>query len=262
MSEKTTAEFEIKVPKDWIVNEEVGDDGSRVFKIKPNTTIDDSWRKFFFKKVPASELRLADDFMKHQPETERERNFKNLVEIAIKSGLKDYWRPVCDPTYDYKGLICYEPGKMPATLKSFNWWENAAKMYAPEHGSRLCTKNEHIAFLAVLIKELFASGKSLEWAWNAVCNDSEKLGYYINSKDAKIDFEPTGSRGVCGWYDLVNTYKILARDDVKSDCFWMAGGCYDDKSYDAPLADMSLEHGCDIHNYYGCGCIVLDSCPD
>ena len=261
MSEKTSAEFEIKVPKDWTVNEEVGDDGSRVFKIKPNTTIADSWRKFFFKKVPASELRLDDAFMKHQPKTNKERKFKEQVEEAIQSGLKDFWHPVCDPSFDVKGRICYEPGKMTAVQETFKWWEKAAKMYAPEHRSRLGTKTEYIAFMAVLIKELVNSGKSVEWAWSAVCNDSKELGHYQNAKDAKHDFEPTGSREVCGWYDIGNVYKILAGDDVKSNCFWWAGGCYEDNSYDTPLSDISLETICDMDMYYACGWLVLDSCP-
>ena len=55
-----------------------------------------------FKLVPASQLSLEDRWMKYQPKTNAERHFKELVETAIKKGLKDFWRPVCDPSFNYK----------------------------------------------------------------------------------------------------------------------------------------------------------------
>ena len=220
-------------------------------------------RECIFKRVLASELQLDDAFMKHQPKTEAERNFKYMVETAIKNGLKDFWRPTCDPSYDGNGCICYEPGKKPAVGKSYNLWKKNAKDFCPEQGSRLGTNTEYIAFLAVLIKELLNSGKSVEWAWNAVCNDSKELGHYWNSANSKHAFEDTGSREVCGWYDLANCYKILA-EDKENGGFWLAGGDYGKRSYSFPLADMNHDDyryvdACDVG---GCGWLVFDHCPD
>lgn len=222
-------------------------------------------RKGLFKLVPASKLSLGDDFLKYQPKTEREQKLKELVETAIKRGLKDFWRPVCDPSFDYKGCICYEPGNMPAVGKSYNWWAKTAKEFKPEQGSRLGTKSEYIAFLAVLIKELVASGKSIEWAWNAVCNDSKEMGHYNNSKDAKHRLELTGNREICGFFDLANIYKLLAEDkEDEYGGYWVASGCYYDyyDSHDYPLA--TLAH--DLFSYgdwiYGSGWLVFDCCPD
>ena len=220
-------------------------------------------REGIFKKVPASQLSLDDAFLKYSPKTKAERKFKDLVETAIKNGLKDFWRFTCDSSYDDNGCICYEPGKKPAVGKSYNWWAKTAKELKPEQGSRLGTKSEYIAFLAVLIKELVDSGKCIEWAWNAVCNDSKELGHYWNSANSKHAFEETGSREICGWYDLANCYKILA-DDKEAGGFWLAGGDYGKSSYSYPLADMSLEDyryvdACDVG---GCGWIVFDSCPE
>lgn len=215
-----------------------------------------------FKKVPASELRLDDKFLKYQPKTDEERKFKKLVETAIKNGLRDFWCPVYDPSFDDNGRICYEPGKMPAVGKSYIWWEENAKKYAPERGSRLGTKSEYVAFLAVLIKELVAFGKSVEWAWNAVCCDSKELGHYRNSKDAKHNFETTGSREICGWYDLANTYKILAEDEDAGG-FWRAGGNYFIYSNLGPLVGLDYSNN---HRWFdqldSCGWLVFDRCPD
>ena len=234
MNEKTTAEFEIKVPGEEDV----------------------------FVKVPASELRLDDDFMKYEPKTKREQKFKEQVEKAIKSGLKDFYRPKYDPSCSEDGTsICYAPGKKPAVGKSYNWWEKVAKEFCPERNSRLGTKYEYIAFVAVLIKKLVASGWSVTYAWNSVCNDSKELGHYWNSKNAKCAFETTGSREICGFYDLANTGKILAEDEEIIG-FWIAGAHYHCFSESYPLASLGHVYGCSNEGHFCCGWLVFDSCPD
>lgn len=214
-----------------------------------------------FKKVPASELKLDDEFLKHLPKTYREKDFKHLVETAIKNGLNDFWRPVCDPSFDDNGHICYEPGNKPAVGKNYDWWEANAKNFCPERGSRLGTKSEYIAFLAVLIKNLVASGKSVEWAWNAVCNDSAELGHYWNSENAKHAFEDTGSREICGWCDLGNAYKIVA-EDKEAGGLCLAGGYYYNGSVDFPLDNLYHYFYRYKDNLCGCGWLVFDRCPD
>ena len=243
----TSTEMKFVVPSGWVVKEEVMLDGSRVFTVKPVTTTTEEdtchQREGIFKKVPVSKLRLDDSFMKHQPTTKAEQEFKEMVETVIKGGLKDFWRPVMDPSFDDNGRICYEPSKMPAVCKNYNWWAKNAKKFKPEWGSRLGTKTEYIAFLAVLIKELVAFGKSIAWAWNAVCNDSMELGHYWNSKNATQDaFEDTGSREICGFFDLANTAKILAEDEEDGG-FWLASGCCNELSSESPLADL-------YHSFY------------
>lgn len=217
--------------------------------------------KDVFVNVPASELRLDDEFLKYQPKTKKEKEFKEQVEKAIKSGLKDFYRPKCDPSLSEEGSICYVPGKKPVVGKSYNWWEKVAKEFCPERNSRLGTKYDYIAFVAVLIKELIASGKSIEWAWNAVYNDSKELGHYWNSKDAKHNFETTGSREICGFYDLANTGKILEEDE-NGIGFWIAGAHYHCFSDCYPLAGLGHVYGRNNEGHFCCGWIVFDSCPD
>jgi len=251
---ETNAAMKFVVPKGWSVTEEVMPDGSREFTIKPGTAP-------LIKRVPASQLSLNDDFIKYLPKTGRERKFKEEVIKVITVGVSDFWRPVCDPSFVDYDRICYMRGKMPAVDKNYNWWLKISKEFCPEYGSRIGTKSEYIAFQAVLIKDLVASGKSMEWAWDAVCNDSKELGHYRNSAHSKPGFEPTGSREVCGWYDLANCYKLLGEDE-ESGGFWLVGGGYDDDSIDCPLADLCLVYDRNGDDSCGCGWLVFDRYPD
>ena len=186
--------------------------------------------------VEASKLSLDDKFMNYKPQTNRERVFKRLISEAIKNGLKDFYRPVLDPSFndDMTG-ICYEFGKQPAVGKSYVWWVDTAKEFM--QNSRLGTRYEYVAFLGVLIKKLVEKGWTVTKAWNAMCTDSKELGHYWNSDNAKRAFEDTGSREVCGFYDLANTCKILA-EDKEVGGFWLAGGSYFNNSDFFTLADI------------------------
>ena len=255
MNEKTTAEFEIMVSGGRIVvdNLPLKDGKYRVWAVP-------SAQKEVFKKVEASKLSLDDDFMKYEPKTEVEKNFKNLVEAAIKNGLKDFWRPKYDPSFDDKGRICYEPGEVPAAFRDYHWWKCAAGLFNPELKSRLGTRTEYISFLAVLIKELVASGKTVEWSWNAVCNDSKELGHYKDSENAKDVCERTGSREVCGFYDLANLFKILVDDTVRGG-FWSAGGHSFYKGSKRPLVSMTHYAFYLGYDHSSTGWLVFDQCP-
>ena len=196
--------------------------------------------------IEASKLSLDDEFMWYRPKTDEEKAFKELLSEVIKNGVKDFYRPVLDPSFnDDESGICYEFGKKPAVGRSYNWWVNAVKNF--DSSCRLGTRYEYVAFLGVLIKKLVESGWSISKSWKAVCTDSNELGHYWNSDNAKHAFENTGKREVCGFYDLANTYKILAEDE-ESGGFWLAGGDFNCNCYCNPLAVLC--HGgnrCDYH---------------
>ncbi|MGN1301338.1 MAG: hypothetical protein ACI4U9_02265 [Clostridia bacterium] len=254
----TNNERKIVVPKGWNVTEEEKPDGSRVFKFA-QATHDDTTRHHqegIFKLVPASKLSLNDDFLKYSPKTPAEVAFMVAVKIVIETGVQDFYRPTLDPSFDGEGGICYQAGMNPAVGKSYNWWYENSKKFCPKWKSRLGTRSEYIAFLAVLIKEMVASGKSLGWAWNAVCNDSKELGHYWNSNDAKHAFEATGNREVCGWRDLANTFKILVEDNELG-LFCLASGDYDSYGYSYPLADLFYYICSNNANVYSTGWLVL-----
>ena len=209
--------------------------------------------------IKASELSLDDEFMQHRPKNVREQRFKDSLEAVICKGIADFWRPRMDPSFDKMGNIYFKAGEKPAVGKSYNWWRDNAKKFNPKRESRLGTKSQYIAFLGVLIKTLVAEGWDIDKAWNAVCNDSKKLGHYWNSVEAKHELELTGSRAIAGFYDIANTPKILAEDEeVKQDYdFLLAGGNYRDYSDNVPLAFVGLSYRCVDSCYDSVGWIVL-----
>ena len=208
--------------------------------------------------VPASELSLDDEFMKHQPKTTRELLFKERVELVIRKGVKNFYCAKYEPSYNKARTgICYKIGNMPAENKHFNWWEFYAKAFCPERGSRLGTRYEYTAFLAILIKKLIASGWTVSDAWHAVCNDSKELGHYKNSKNSKTFFETIDSREVCDFFGLANTYKILGKDKEGYDEYWLASGCHYDFGDSKPLADMEHRRNY-LFPHRGVGWVVLE----
>lgn len=241
---------ETKLPAGEIIEMKKLPDGT--WRIKQNIATEDKVRskegssipqitipEILMRRVEAESLSLDDEFMKHNPKTEQEEVTKILIKEVIDKGVKNFYRPRMDPSFTKTGEnICYEKGRGPAVGKSYDWWKKVAEEYCPERNSRLGTRLEYGAFLGVLIKNLVADGTSISWAWNAVCNDSRELGHYCNSENAKQKFEPTGSRCICDYYDLVNTYKILAEDN-RAGGFWLAGGYYNCYSFFHPLADIS-----------------------
>ena len=259
---KATTELEIKISGGRITNAKVLDNAickltiETVAQNEPaaavvaqeNTAAENPQDAFVL--VEASKLSLDDEFMKYEPQTKREKKFKEQLTKTIKEGIKDFWRPKYDPSFNEEGTgICFVAGKKPAIGKSYNWWNKAARAFCLERHSRLGTKSEYVAFLGVLIKKLVESGGKVEEAWNAVCCDSKELGHYWNSKNAMRDFEDTGSREICGFFDLANTFKILAENE-ETGGFWLAGGRNNSISVDNPLA--YLEHNIYDNAFYDC----------
>ena len=205
----------------------------------------------------ASKLSLEDEFMKYEPRNDNEAHFKNELEKAIRSGgLKDFYRPKYDPSFDSDGRICFIRGAKPAVGKSYSWWEEHARYYWNGR-SRLGRKDEYLAFLGILIKKLSSTGWHMDAAWHVICNDSSVVGHYIDSPNAKRkNFEPTGSRKFVDFYDLANTFKILS-DDAGTGGFWNECGAYYCNSGDTPLAQMDKYYSYEDENNYGVGWIIL-----
>ncbi len=190
--------------------------------------------------------RWEKNFLAHWDENDSDEERTFYMHIAIQDTLFKKVMPK---------HVSFKSGYMPAIGKSYYWWVKFANQFMPQYNSRLGTSLEYGAFLGVLMKEFVESGKSVAWAWNAVCNDSKELGNYMNTGNVKRGFEPTGSRCVCGCHDLANTYKILG-DSPKNNKFLVASGCYLEDSKDAPIARISSLPNPNIGNYYSTGWIV------
>lgn len=194
--------------------------------------------------VEGSDSKIYSELLKHKSKNDAEKGFMENLRTAIEAGVKSFNVPVCDPSIDGNGKLQFIPGCKVAVGYSYNELEKLAE----ENSLRLGTKNEYFLFLGTILNRLIAEGWSETTAFEAVCNDSTKLGHYCNSADAKGDFEPTGSRKIVGKCDLANACKILANDE-KAGGFWLAGGCYYDIGCDYPLAGLDL---CDVYvNRYG-----------
>ena len=191
-----------------------------------------------FVLIEASRLSMYDDFMQYEPRNLRERTFKNRLVEVIKKNIPDFYCAKLDPSFDDKEGIVLERFCEPAVGKSASWWSAKAKTFAPECNSRLGTRDEYIAFLGWLIKTLTDNGWGIKNAWDAVCNDSTELGHYWNSKNSEHKLERTGSREVCGFYDLGNTYKVIS-EGSESNGFKLAGASYNQLGHMCPLMSIS-----------------------
>lgn len=134
------------------------------------------------------------------------------------------------------------------------------KDYNPSRNSRQMTRTEYACRNLYLIQKLVESGYEIAEAWKTVCYDSRKIGHYRNSNNPKNDFEPTGSREVCGFCDLGNAWKFLAEDpwEEAGDFFWAAGGGYVNWSHHYPVADLCLSYDVDNEANFGVGMLALD----
>jgi len=222
-----------------------------------------------FVLVEASQLSINDDFMKYDPTTDKQREFKKLLTKAIRSGVSDFLRPKLDPSRYWewgKLKLIFEPNRSPAVLEYnstegfvldpkhpslreqiYYSLEMEAKRYLPERGSRIGTPTEYVVFLGVLIKKLISSGWSVSAAWYAVCDNSCELGHYLDSKNGHQFFEKTGSRQICGFCDLANTYKLLFDEDG---VLYVAGGYYWDFSSERPLASLTRRDKISTYRYW------------
>ena len=230
---KATTEIEVQVSGAKITSDEV--QGDSAAKLTAQIVLPENKKKVanevtvkkpivsddVLELVEASKLSLQDKFMQYEPEGgTNEAKIKAILTEVIQSGVSDFLRPKMDPSFDETGeSICYVAGKRPAVGKPKKWWKKTAEKVGLQEG----TKKQYVAFLGYLIKKSVEEGYDVSEAWYSICGHSKDLQYY----EDKNDFEMTGSRGLHGFYDLGNTFKILVEDEEeKSGGFWIAGGLY------------------------------------
>lgn len=242
-------QIEIQVKKildEWLEEDEVE---VCLQKLNKANSVNNSAETIKTIVVEGSESDCYASLMKHRPKTELEKEFKKNLELAINAKVASFIVPVNDPSIDWNYKIHYAPDCYPAVDYPYRQLEKIAE----KNGVRLGNKYEYCLFLGTMIIRLIGEGWYKPKAWAAVCNDSNALGNYWDSRKAKHDLELTGSRKIAGKCDLANTCKILAKDE--SGVVWIAGGdCFCYGSY-APLARFRQLY--DISHYYGVGWFVL-----
>lgn len=212
-----------------------------------------------FPVVDIEGLSLQESFMQYEPQTDNERRVKASIIKAKEIGLENFRIPAMDPSFDDDGeTIIYCAGRKPAVGKSAKWWEENAPKFMPSKNSRLKDDLQADVVLGVMrIKYLVEEkGYKVAEAWKAVCVDSKDLGHYRNSKDAKHDFETTGSRQIGKCFDLGNTCKIVKKRGASG--FVLFGGCCGNFGDNCPLADACSIDGPDDVDGDSVGELVLD----
>lgn len=214
--------------------------------------------------IEASKLSLKDDFLQYKPRDCNGKELKKLITKAIKNKIKDFYVMNLDPSFtNNEEGIRYVKGEKPALGKSYNWWKSVAKSYMPERNSRLGCKSQYAVFLGIFIKKMMEKGCSAKKAWQAVTMDSTNLEYYWESPRVEYDefFEYTGSHEIFGFGDLINTEKIVEKDeDEQEDGFYCVG--YGSLHvYRNSLADIRHvgEHVADIEYGGEVGWVVFDA---
>lgn len=192
-----------------------------------------------FVLIEASKLREDDEFLNYFPKNDNEQLFKERLIKVIRKGVKDFWKPIYDPSFTEDGKIAFLKNAEVATGKSFVYWELFSKKYNPKRRSRLGKRSEYIAFLGVLMKLLFESGWELSKIWDSVCRNSYELGHYWNSNDTNHKIETTGSREVIVFCDLGNVCKIVSDDDDICGGLWIVGGNYKYIADCCPISSMA-----------------------
>lgn len=199
----------------------------------------------FERRIDPLRFQLDAGWLQYEPKTDRQCQTKELFLAARAKGrLHAFTCMAIDPSLDpVTGELVYQPGLPPAVGKSYKEWESMFENYAPDRNSRVLSKTEGVCKRLELIGRLVEWKKwSIEKAWNTVCDHSRKIGHFKDSDNAKNDFELTGSREICGFYDLGNTFKMLAEDPwEKSGKFLVTSGSYNRDSRDYP-----------INGYYHC----------
>lgn len=170
--------------------------------------------------------------------------FIEAVAEVKAENLEAFYRPIYDPSEVSDHMVTYQNGKRPAVGHTYIWWvKTASKMPSVEGRQwKIATEYQYYAFLVWLINQLVKDGKSVELAVKMVVLDSKEIGHYRDSENSTegADFENTGSRCVCGVYDLANTYKFLSCSNEEAGGFWIGGGRYRTHGRYNPLACLDL----------------------
>ena len=191
--------------------------------------------------VDVQNLSLSDEFMQYQVQTTYEQSFKGNLINVIKQNGPNFCKPLFDPVISGSQGLTFTQDMDPAVGMSFTQWSEIAKTFKSSKNSRIGSRDEYIAFLGFLIKKMVESGIPIEVAWNSVCNDSSNIGVYATDLSFQNVLRKTGSKEICGFYDLANTQKVLLSDlSFTANFFWKAGGTYHDDGKTKPLATFEF----------------------
>lgn len=202
---------------------------------------------------------FAGAWLEQQLTSRRQKETLYLYQDAKAKGRLHAFTCMTIDTSVKDGKLVYQKGLPIRTRFSQRQWAKMLKDYNPSRNSRQMTRTEYACRNLYLIQKLVESGYEIAEAWKTVCDDSREIGHYRNSDNHINDFEPTGSREVCGFCDLGNAWKFLAEDPwEETGGFWAAGGSYNDYGDRNPVAELYHYYCVGDVDRYGVGMLVLD----
>lgn len=211
-------------------------------------------------KIDPQEPGFFDEVLNFKSTNKSINDFIEAVAEVKEERIEAFYRPIYDPSDAGDHLVAYMKGMRPATGHSYNWWVKTASNMPAVEGRHWCvvTEYQYYAFLVWLINQLIKA-ETVKETLNQIIIDSKELGHYYNSKGSTKgnDFEPTGSRCICGIYDLANVAKILACSNQEAGGFWLGGGNFGYDSCNYPLANLYLSTNVDNDFHYSVGMLVL-----
>ncbi len=212
----------------------------------------DEFMHLYFGDLTDDDILYTEDGKKRKFVTERQKKFRADVMKALDNMPEEgfRWIPVYEPSKDDGGNIQYVSGaNVLRGLNSYNW-EKAFQNYSPENGSRMSSITTYFLLSLRLLKDGFATVEQL-------ADNSEQIGHYRDSENAKDTFEKTGEREFGGLYGFVgNTYKIV-KDSESSSGFSLLGGDYGISGDVCPLAGVAHDLSPDYARIFGVGLLEL-----
>lgn len=184
--------------------------------------------------------------------TDRQKEFKEDVLEALANKPKEgyRWLPVFEPSSDGKDGLQFVKGEKPLVGINCLEWDKKLKEYSPENQSGKSSKTTYFLLLLRWLKDDIATLEQLT-------ENSEEIGHYCNSENAKDDFERTGERMFGGLYGFVgNTGKIVEDSDSEFG-YSLLGGSYYDNGFIFPLADVVPINYPDYKDYDCVGLLEL-----
>lgn len=184
---------------------------------------------------------LTEKDLLYDSKTERKRKFstykqekfkKDVLKALANKPKEGYcWIPVFEPSSDGKEGLQFVKGKIPLVGLSCLEWDKKLREYSPANESGKSSKTTYFLLLRWLKDDIATLEQLTE--------NSEEIGHYGDSKNAKDEIERTGERKFGGLYGFVgNTFKIVEDSDWYSGYSLLGGSC----DYDGdicPLADVS-----------------------
>ena len=212
-------------------------------------------------KIDPQEPGFFDEVLFNFKSTNKSINdFIEAVAEVKEARIEAFYKPIYDPSDAGDHRVTYMKGMRPATGHSYNWWIKTASNMPAVEGRHWCvaTEYKYYAFLVWLINQLIKA-ETLEETLNQIIIDSIELGHYDNSKGSTNGkyLEPTGSRCICGIYDLGNVFKILACSNQEAGGLWLGGGVYFRDGHNFPLANLLHNAFVGNGNNYSVGMLVL-----